>query len=852
MNAPRAFLAGWLAALALSAVAIAQDVEIALVRMGVGSHVRPGDPTGILVRVTSGLQAPVQARIEWSLRNADGDVARYSTEAALAPGAPVERWIYGVPPILTASAQGSLEAVSALRVVEVAEGRVVRVLGEQRIDGQSGEEAVVPVETTESLIGVVGDGRAGLSAFSTPTPNLGFIASMNEVTRIARGIRPAQLPDRWEGLASFDSILWTNAPVQNLGVEQARALLDWTRRGGNLVIVLPESGDPWGLESGRRRTPLAEALPERAERSDAVPVRDLMPVLARTGTLRNEAARTTVWTFPPDAGNGFAPLALLPGRVDERSGNLVTEEGSIDGRAFAVRRPFGFGFVTVIGIDVDGLDRRALVAEGLPQADIFWNRILGRRADAPTVAEYDDLAKNKRLETRGGLAVAADGGALVNHFVGLQSRAAIGVLGLLLAFVLYWAVAGPISWWSLKQAGRVQFAWLAYVAVAAAVTAVAWAATGLFEFTAGRVQHLTFIDRIERPGAPAEERAAMRAQSWFSAALPGYGSARVAIQRTEGAAGGNVLWSWFAPPSGSMGGFPDTETYDVPASSQASYDLPSRATSTVLAAAWMGTPEPAWDGTPREMEGRRLRCDITWGNSPRIVLHGALEHTLPAALVDVTLVHVNPFHPASRRTTVVKDDPTIVPSGLPPSFARMARLARWEPRAPLDVARALYADDRDGPEGDRPAVARAARDSGIASTVGTMRARYRDPIRDSTMSMIDPSDVLPRESRLEALQFYGMLEPPQYLLSGQPAAQAWRGEAVRIERDFGRWLDLGRWWSQPCLLVVGRLEDPGDPKIGMPFPFTIDGDAPKADGNTWVRVAFPLPAVPGAMVPPRQ
>jgi hypothetical protein len=845
-------LACWLGAIALAAAAVAQDVEIALVRMGVGSHARPGDLTGILVRVTSGLQAPVQARIEWSLRNADGDVARYSADAALAPGAPVERWIYGVPPILTASAQGSLEAVSALRVVEVADGRVVRVLGEQRIDGQSGEEPVVPVETTESLIGVVGDGRAGLSAFATPTPNMGTIASMNELTRIARGIRPSQLPDRWEGLASFDSVIWTNAPVQNLGIEQARALLDWTRRGGNLVIVLPESGDPWGLGAGRRGTPLAEALPERATRTDAVPVRTLMPVLARTGTLRNEAARTALWTFPPDAGNGFTPLALLPGQVDERSGNLVTEEGSLDGQAFAVRRPFGFGFVTVIGIDVDGLDRRALVAEGLPQADIFWNRILGRRADAPTMSEYDQLAKDKRLETRGGLVVTADGGALVNHFVGMQSRAAIGVLGLLLAFVIYWAVAGPVSWWSLRGAGRVQYAWLAYVGVAAAVTAVAWAATGLFEFTSGRVQHLTFIDRVERPGAPAEERAAMRAQSWFSAALPGYGSSRVAVARTDGAAGGNVLWSWFPPPAGSMGGFPDTETYDVPASSQAAYDLPSRATSTVLAAAWMGTPDPAWDGTPREMDGRRLRCDVTWGNSPRVILHGALSHSLPAALVDVTLVHVNPFHPASRRTDSVKGDPTIVPSGMPPSYARMARLARWEPRAPLDVARALYADDRDGPEGDRPPVALAARDSGIASTVGTMRARYRDPITQSALSMIDPSEVLPRESRLEAIQLYGMLDPPQYLLSGQQAAQAWRGEAVRIERDFGRWLDLGRWWSQPCLLVVGRLEDPGDPRIGMPFPFTIDGDAPAADGNTWVRVAFPLAAVPGAMLPPRQ
>ena len=57
-------LACWLGAIALAAAAVAQDVEIALVRMGVGSHARPGDLTGILVRVTSGLQAPVQARIE--------------------------------------------------------------------------------------------------------------------------------------------------------------------------------------------------------------------------------------------------------------------------------------------------------------------------------------------------------------------------------------------------------------------------------------------------------------------------------------------------------------------------------------------------------------------------------------------------------------------------------------------------------------------------------------------------------------------------------------------------------------------------------------------------------------------
>ena len=89
-GAVRLAAAAWGLALALAGSAGAADVDIALVRMGVGNHVRPGDMTALLVRVTSGLQAPVQARIEWSVRNADGDVARYARDAALAPGAPTE------------------------------------------------------------------------------------------------------------------------------------------------------------------------------------------------------------------------------------------------------------------------------------------------------------------------------------------------------------------------------------------------------------------------------------------------------------------------------------------------------------------------------------------------------------------------------------------------------------------------------------------------------------------------------------------------------------------------------------------------------------------------------------------
>ena len=41
------------------------------------------------------------------------------------------------------------------------------------------------------------------------------------------------------------------------------------------------------------------------------------------------------------------------------------------------------------------------------------------------------------------------------------------LLGLLAAFAVYWGLAGPGSYWGLRSMSRTQFAWLAFVAVAA-------------------------------------------------------------------------------------------------------------------------------------------------------------------------------------------------------------------------------------------------------------------------------------------------------------------------------------------------------------------------------------------------
>lgn len=841
-----AFRATACAAVAAAAAAFAHaaDVDVSLLRMGVGAHVRPGDPTAILVRATSSLQAPVQARLEWLVRNADGDIARYSRDVALAPGAPVERWVYGVAPMLGASAQSTTDSVSTLRVVETDDGRPVRVLAERRIDGSVAEEPAVPVEVTEALVGIVGEGRAGLAALSAGSPDAATVTSMNELSKVARGIGADGLPDRWEGLASYETIVWTDAPVRELGAERARALLDWVRRGGNLVIVLPETGDPWGMGGQRGRTPIGDVLPERAVRLEGIAVERLMPVVSRGGALRNAGARTAVWAFPHDPGNGHVPLILAPAKVDARSGNVVAD-GGMDGMALAVRRPLGFGFVTVVGIDVDGLERRQLTAEGLPHADAFWNRILGRRADAPTQSEWAAYREAKRIDTRSGITVPGNGGAIVNRFVGLQSRAALGVLGLLGAFAAYWALAGPGSHYLLRAAGRQRFAWLGFVAVAAAATALAWILSGLFQLGSARVQHLTFLDRVELPGEPPGS-GPVRAQGWIGAALPGYGSARVTLARTEGAPGSDLLTTWFPPPTGEAGGFPDTETYLVPAGSQADHDVPARATATVLGAHWVGTPPAAWDGLPREMPERRLRQDVAWGPQPTVILYGALVHSLPGKLTDLTLVHVFPFHTPHRRTAPMPV-PVISPSGAMPSFARVARMAEWAPNVPLDVAPSLYGVETDP---TKPPVPGPARDGGRDGASSTFRALWYEPLVGSAASVLDPASAFTDQQRLDMLQFHAMLQPPVYLQDPDQPSSGWRSESVRVERDLGRGLDLSRWLSTPCLVVVGTLRDDGAAGIGMPVPFTIDGQEPAADGTTVVRVVFPLPSLPGGMLPP--
>ncbi len=833
----------------------ANDVTVELLRFGVGSHVRPGDPTGILVKLTSNLQEPVQTRVQWELKNADGDTALYSRDIPLAPGSPTERWLYGVLPINSSSALAALDMVTVVRVLQVDNGRVLRELAVARLIGTAAAEQPSPVEVNEGLIGVLGDGRAGLAPLS-PVPGLGSsdgVPSMNEVTRVARGIQAGSLPDHWEGLASYSTLIWGNAPQQNLGPEQARALLDWIRRGGHLVILLPDSGDPWGVLAGRGgRTPLAEVLPAGGvTRNEGVLVKDLMPLISRTPELRNPTARTTLWTFDVAATQGgYQSVMAMPCAVDARTGNLTPQEGTLQGATIAIRRLLNFGAVTVVGIDADGLDRRALNADGLPQTDIFWNRLIGRRADAPSAREWVEIDKAKRRVPQSLISeLSADGGRLIGGEIGMRGAAAIGVLGLVVAFGAYWLLAGPGIFYTLRSMKKAQYAWLGFVLVAITATVVTWMATGVSEFKGGRVKHITYLDRVESADFNSEERAVVRVNTWFSAGLPGYGPTQVSLRKGVGGAGPDGLWTWFAPPQGSSDGFPDTERYVVSLNSPADYEMPSRATSTVLSAAWMGDPSSQWSALPSVVQGSQLRQDLSWGRDdavPDVILHGQLVHNLPAALENVMLIHVNPTRSPQRKQASV-DSMLIVPSDGLPNYGRMRVVPKWQPNVPLNIANELYGQDRSGVI---TASAVNGRDNDLNQS---LTKKYIEPV--IKQRSIQLQDTYSQQDRLAVLNFYSMLPQPKYLLSvadSKKADNPFPSESItaHIYRDLARTVDLSLWFTRPCLIIIGTLNDDSESTIDAPFPILIDGDTPKSEGRTVVRVIFPLPDAPGTISPP--
>jgi len=206
----------------------------------------------------------------------------------------------------------------------------------------------------------------------------------------------------------------------------------------------------------------------------------------------------------------------------------------------------------------------------------------------------------------------------------------------------------------------------------------------------------------------------------------------------------------------------------------------------------------------------------------REVLSGALINGHSEALHNVTIIWVQSRRFPSARYQRAGDSEelwvSMAESGAMPCVASMWRLADgpagWAPGSRIDLT---------------PPAASVA-------TTALYERYFRNWAGDRGLAF-NPSDLRRDDVRtlLEMLSMFHQLHPPPYQRSPRAPEAV---EGVQFIRPMGRELDLSPWFSRPCLIVIGYLDEGP-----LPAPLTMNGEEIRSDGQTMVRWILPMPLI---------
>lgn len=756
-------------------------IELADQQFGVGAIVRPGGWAGVRLRITDSSPEPREILLRAQGYDPDGDRPMYELVVAASAAASRDAWLYlKLPPDF--SIQDTL-TVEAFEAVATDNPRAPYRAGEFLGRSILAPRMVLP--PTDAMVGLVHRaGSMGLNQYSVAAQGIATWSPLgHERTEVVEQLEARGLPDRWMGLMPFETLVWGSENPADLGTERPRALIEWVRRGGHLVIVLPTFTQAW---TDARSNPLSPILPRVT--IEPYPVRadlnELLPLLAGDRASRELAlppvdASQIVRTFRPDP--------------DARPGEAVAVLNDRAGRALVVRRIEGLGMVTLVGVD---LSAPAFRRFALPQADAFWNRVLGRRyeyrSEASLSADASPQLRNVLQRNRAPEYYDDD----VRSEIATSGRSAAGLLLAFIVFSLYWLVAGPLGFGILKRAGWTRHAWVTYLGAAAAFTAIAW--SGAFALRPKRVEarHLSIIDHVYGQGV-------QRTRSWMSVLVPWYGEATLRIgDDGPGAPGGerfhNTIAPWSPREAGIVTRFPDVRPYRIDARRPDEITFPTRATVKQLQADWAGEPLADWR-MPRPVlrpgEGGEPQLALIEGGR----VEGVLRHELPAALEDVYVIAV------SRQIRLGASGGQSIAAGW-----ALKRADAWAPGQDWDLSQI---DQRTWEP--------------LPNLLDALVPPARRPLAD-TRSPLGVGD------HLTGMSLFHHLDPPQFSASST-------AEPVVARRWQAHGWDLSSWLSQPVILVIGHMRG-----AEMPTPVRLgaEGRAFPTSGHVMVRWVYPLEANP--------
>lgn len=287
---------------------------------------------------------------------------------------------------------------------------------EVRLSGPDGPLAqqkitVRPQSNITFLAGLVARERGGLALLN------GASFPGQERPKAIVDVSLEDLPERVEGLRSFDLLVFNDVDTSRLSVAQANALGDWVKQGGRLVIG-------GGGGAGITLAGLPAGLPG-AELAGQTELQ-----AADLRGLADFAAGSAIQTGGTFIAARYTPVensSLLAG--DSRL-PLVIESNNGDGH-----------------VDLVSLNLSSAPFNAWPDTIKFWNQLL-----APTAEYPPNLPQDISLRQMGNMEVASNLGNI--PALDLPS---IQWLSLLLG--IYILLVGPVNYLALRRLRRLQLAW---------------------------------------------------------------------------------------------------------------------------------------------------------------------------------------------------------------------------------------------------------------------------------------------------------------------------------------------------------------------------------------------------------
>jgi hypothetical protein len=276
-------------------------------------------------------------------------------------------------------------------------------------------------------------------------------------------VQPAQylevgaMPDHWLGYGAADLIVlgtggdrdfWIKLSEQQ-NEKRRKALVEWVRRGGRLVISIGTNAD------------VLDALKE---------IKDILP--ATVGAKRSVTGLPFAWSSGQNSRNGlirsganggeFAVVALQP-RADRGARVLVTEDGGAN-RPLAVQGSYGLGRVTVFGFDLD----KPPFVDWESRAG-FWENLVNQCGYVlPSSGKLDDNTNYSQSydQFSSGLQGSLD------FFEGVP----VVSFGWVALFILiYIILIGPLDYFFLKKVvRRLEWTWVTFPVIVISVSAGAY------------------------------------------------------------------------------------------------------------------------------------------------------------------------------------------------------------------------------------------------------------------------------------------------------------------------------------------------------------------------------------------